>query len=150
MLTSEVLGHGKLVAAVPAQHPLAAREMLDPGDFDGVDMISFQVDGVHQSAIRSFLDPARVRPRSRAVVRFADTAVAFAAEGLGIALVDSFTTMGPVGSGVVLKPLRDGPVFDLHAQWNPNRPVSAHLLKLQRIIAAMLSRTPPAPHALTA
>lgn len=131
MLCSAVLGQGRLIAVVPVGHPLARRDALVATDLDGVDVISFQVDGPHQRAIRRFLDPAQVKPHSRAVVRFADTAVALAAEGLGIALVDSFTTMGPVGAGVVLVPLQDGPLFDVHIQWNPNRPGSDLMRQLR-------------------
>jgi DNA-binding transcriptional LysR family regulator len=138
MLSSAVLGQGRLVAVVPIGHPLAKCDELQATELDGVDVISFQVDGPHQRAIRRFLDPAQVKPHSRAVVRFADTAVALASEGLGIALVDSFTTMGPVGNGVVLVPLKNGPQFDVHIQWNPNRPGSDHMRQFREEVEALL------------
>lgn len=141
MLTSAPLGKGWLVAVVPSSHPLAHRSELEAADFDGADVISFQVDGPHQRAIREFLGPAGVEPKTRAVVRFADTAVALAAEGVGIALVDSFTILGPVGDRVVLRPIRHSPSFDVHIQWNPNRPVSAYVNELRKGLVALLENS---------
>ncbi|WP_353474903.1 LysR family transcriptional regulator [Salipiger sp. H15] len=146
MLSAEPLGQGRLVAAVPADHPLAARDLLSPGDFDGADVISFQIDGPHQRAIRQFFGRERPAPQSSTVVRFADTAVAMAAEGMGIALVDSFTALGPVGAGVVLRPLRKSPVFTLYLQWNPNRPTSAHVPQLREVIIRELRDNPGEAH----
>ncbi|MCA2013800.1 LysR family transcriptional regulator [Cereibacter sphaeroides] len=138
MLVSAVLGQGALVAVVPAKHPLARRPVLEPGDLEGVDMITFQVDGPHQQAIRAFLQPAGVIPRSRAVVRFADTAIALAAEGLGVALVDTFTTMAPLGERVVKLPLAHAPRFDVQAQWNPGHPSSDHFRQFRQVLETLL------------
>lgn len=138
MLRSAAIGTGNLIAVVPTDHPLCSHGELEAADFDGVDIIGFQVDGPHQHAIYSFLGSACVDPHSRAVVRFADTAMALAGQGLGIALVDSFTTMGPIGSGVILVPLRNSPSFDVFIQWNPNRPVSSHVRQLQTAIETLL------------
>lgn len=141
MLSSVVLGRGRLVAAVPVGHPLAARHALSAPDLNGVDVISFQVDGPHQRAIRQFLDMANVVPNTRAVVRFANSAIALAAENMGIALVDSFTIMGPVGASVVVVPLNKAPRFDLYLQWNPNRPISGHVDKLRMATETLLRDT---------
>ncbi|MBE9638631.1 LysR family transcriptional regulator [Salipiger mangrovisoli] len=141
MLHSEPLGHGHLVAVVPVGHPLADRPHLAPGDFDGVDVITFQVDGPHQRAIRGYFGSAMAQLQSRTVVRFADTAVAMAAEGMAVALVDSFTTMGPIGEDVVARPLRNAPEFTLYLQTNPNRPASHHVSELRDHLLQALRRT---------
>lgn len=140
MLVSDVLGGGKLVAIVPAAHPLAGRPILHPGDLQDVDLITFQVDGPHQRAIRDFLQPAGVQPHSRAVVRFADTAVALAAEGLGVALVDNFTTLAPLGERVVQIPLAEAPRFQVHVQWNPGHPSSDHFRQFRQVLETLLKR----------
>ena len=140
MLTAEPLGSGQLVAVIPAAHPLAKASSLSASDFADIELISFQVDGPHQRAIRRFLGADPSGHTARTVVRFADTAVAMASEGMAIALVDSFTTLGPVGSDVVVRPL-DGQetAFSLYLQWNPNRPVSSHVAELRRLLVTELS-----------
>lgn len=141
MLTAEPLGTGQLVAVIPVGHPLAERRALTKADLADIEIISFQVDGPHQRAIRSFLGEDPDARRTRTVVRFADTAVAMASEGMAVALVDSFTTLGPVGGNVVVRPLvGQEEAFSLYLQWNPNRPVSSHVDALRKLLIREVSR----------
>lgn len=60
---------------------------------------------------------------------------------MAVALVDSFTTLGPVGGNVVVRPLvGQEEAFSLYLQWNPNRPVSSHVDALRKLLIREVSR----------
>jgi DNA-binding transcriptional LysR family regulator len=125
LLASRVIGTAPLVALVPRGHPLSRLAVLKPKDFAAVDIIGFEHSGPHSNAIESFLG-GHV-PRVRAFVRLSDAAVALAAEGVGIALVDDFTARGVSAAKLIRRPLTGAPAFTARLYWNSERPNSRHI-----------------------
>lgn len=92
---SSRLATARLVCAVPAHHPLAARATIGVADIAAEKILSFLPETPHGAAIASMFEAAGQDLEVATYVRFAETAVAFVAEGMGVALVDSFTAMQP-------------------------------------------------------
>lgn len=137
-IASRRLGSGALVAALPRQHPLAARRVLAAVDFAGVDVIGYiDENGPHSQATRVFL--GKIEPRVRLYARFAESALALVNEGAGVLLTDPFSTGGALGSNVVLKKLAGAPKFSLNLYWNPDRPRSRHVETVSRAFKDALS-----------
>lgn len=139
LIASERVGTAGLVAIVPRDHLLASRESLSAGDLEGTDFIAFPGGGAHHMVVDRFLRNAGISVNVKAVVRFSDTAVALANQGMGVALVDALTVMGPLGNDVVVKSVEKSPGFDVSVLWNRKRPRSANLKKLIDILRRKLS-----------
>jgi DNA-binding transcriptional LysR family regulator len=124
LLECRNIARAPLVAAMAQEHPLAARAVLHPEDFAEVDIIGFEHDGPHFEAIGQFFANQATRPREIAYIRFADAGIALAREGVGVALLDGFTTAGTLPDGLALRPLQAAPLFTARLYWNGERPGS--------------------------
>ncbi len=145
LIEREHVGRVDLVAVIPKSHSLAARPVIHAADLADVDFISFAAGGAHQTIVDRFLSREKLKVNTRAVARFSDTALALANEAMGIVLVDYVTTLGPVGSNLVIRPIHNAPQFSISVLWNRRRSHSANLRKLIEILAARLSALPPLP-----
>lgn len=78
-----------LIAAVPMQHPLAAREMLFAGDLDDLPYISYPKDanGHFSRQVLRLLQDAGATPRIGHEAKEIHTALALVAAGLGTTVV---------------------------------------------------------------
>jgi DNA-binding transcriptional LysR family regulator len=129
-----------LVALLPRNHPLASKDRLAPVDFAQTEIIAFEHNGPHSIAIDSFFAASNTAPNVCAYVRFADIAVALAAQNVGVALVDDFTVQDVVPEGLVKRRLVGAPQFTARLYWNGERPGSRHVDQLgDALIAAMVA-----------
>ena len=133
------LGAGRLVAAVHGDHPLAGRERLSVAELAGESLISFRADTPHGRAIAALFGGAP--PPVKTYVRFAETAVAFVAQGLGIALVDSFTAAQPHNPSVRILPLVERGDLPVYHNRNSQRATSAAGRAFERIAREALGHT---------
>jgi DNA-binding transcriptional LysR family regulator len=92
-ILSSRIGAGRMLCAVPADHALADRQRIGVADIAGERILAFRPDTPHGRIIAQMFSDAGVDLEVATYVRFAETAVAFVAHGMGIALVDSFTAM---------------------------------------------------------
>lgn len=92
-ILSSRIGTGRMVCAVPASHPLAARQRISIADIASEQLQSFRPDTPHGRIIAEMFAKAGLELEIATYIRFAETAVAFVANGMGVALVDSFTAM---------------------------------------------------------
>jgi DNA-binding transcriptional LysR family regulator len=97
---SNRIAAARLVCAVPASHPLAERDHIRVEDIAGENILSFPPDTPHGTAIAEMFERAGQELQVATYVRFAETAVAFVAHGMGVAVVDSFTAMQPHADSV--------------------------------------------------
>lgn len=139
LIAAEVVGNADLVACIPKNHHLAEQTIIKASDLEGADFVAFAAGGAHQKVVGSFLSRAGVKVNTRAVARFSDTALALANEQMGIVLVDYLTTLGPIGSNLVIRPLENAPRFQISVLWNRRRPHSANLRKLIEILSHKLA-----------
>jgi DNA-binding transcriptional LysR family regulator len=107
-----------LCAAVPAAHPLAARDRLGARDLEGVPLIATPVDVAPtlRDAIARYCRGAGFLPTIRLETQMQQTIVKLVAEELGLALVPE--CMSALGvAGVVFRPLEDAPSIDHVIVW---------------------------------
>lgn len=138
LIGGEPVGTAKLVAVVPRSHPLAQLETIAAADLEGVDFIAFPDFGAHHAVIDNYLRATGVNVNIKAVVRFSDTALALANQGMGVALVDALAVMGPIGDEVVVRKLMSPPEFQVSVVWNRMRPRSNNLKNLIHILRRRL------------
>lgn len=135
-----IIASAPLVALLPRNHPLASKDRLAPADFARTEIIAFEHNGPHSIAIDSFFAATDTAPNVCAYVRFADIAVALAAQNVGMALVDDFTVQDVVPEGLVKRRLVGAPQFTARLYWNGERPGSRHVDQLgDALIAAMVA-----------
>jgi DNA-binding transcriptional LysR family regulator len=93
---------GRMVCALPAGHPLAAKERIALADLEAEPMILFRRDIPFGTVIVRACQQADVELTSVVDVTRADQALALVRDGLGLAIVDEFAA----GTGdCVVKPL---------------------------------------------
>ncbi len=91
-----------IVCACPKDHPLARRREVTPADLQDVDFVLLGGTSPLRQAIEAMFATQAVRPRVRLEVLYSATALAYVAEGLGVALVDAFAAHAP-RPGVALR-----------------------------------------------
>ncbi|MCX5192500.1 LysR family transcriptional regulator [Streptomyces sp. NBC_00249] len=102
--------------AVGADHPLAARASIAPGDLDGLAIVGLPGNSISRSHLDHWLQDAQVRPVLDSSVADWDTAILLAELGLGCAIVPALPGwLGPRHSGLRLVPIPALPV--LSAGW---------------------------------
>ena len=89
----EVLRRDRLIAALPAEHPLAQRDLLRVGDLRGEDFIAHAGRGrsVMGGLLAAICADAGFAPRIRHEVSETSTLVTLVAAGLGVAVVPAPT-----------------------------------------------------------
>ena len=95
----------RLVALVPAKHPLAKKRQLGVADLAGCDLVGFHSDTPFGQALMRLFEPSGKMPKYIAEVRHTHIACALAQAEVAIALVDEFAVQGQTWRNVVWRPL---------------------------------------------
>jgi DNA-binding transcriptional LysR family regulator len=115
---------GEEVCVLPSGHPLAAQQVIAPGDLDGETLISYPSTDPYRSRFQGlFTEPGSFR-NVRVEVSMADSICAFVQQGAGVALVNPFTAYAHRGRGVVVRPLSISLPFVVGICRPRGRPVS--------------------------
>jgi DNA-binding transcriptional LysR family regulator len=140
-LASTRLGSVPLVAVLPAAHRLASKASLTVKDLAQLRLVSFAPETPHGQAIGEMCQRAHVKLTITTRVRFAETACAFVAQGLGATIVDEQTARDAGFDGISWVPLRDTAQLPVYLHRNreaPRSKVSATFDKLCRQRSAAL------------
>jgi DNA-binding transcriptional LysR family regulator len=144
-LVSVRIGTTPLVAVLPSGHRLATAGPLAIGELAAERIISFAPNTPHGRAIAEMTDKAGVTLDVSTRVRFAETACAFVARGLGVTIVDEQTARDSGFSGLVRMALRSAasmPIYMHRSGTVPRSKVSATFEKLcRRRAGAILAAT---------
>lgn len=92
-ILSSRIGLGRMLCVLPSGHKLAERSQIGIADIAQERLLSFRRDTPHGRIIADMFAAAGCELEIATFVRFAETAVAFVANGMGVALVDSFTAL---------------------------------------------------------
>jgi DNA-binding transcriptional LysR family regulator len=132
------LGSAPLVLAVHADDPLAAEASVTPDRLVDAPFVTFREDTPHGRAIASALGghPANVR----AYVRFGETALAFVARRLGVAIVDAFTAEQARDPAIRIVPIVGAGALPVFLNRNISTPRSAIGESFETIAKAMLRK----------
>jgi DNA-binding transcriptional LysR family regulator len=123
-LSSTQLGSVPLVAVLPASHRPASKAALTIKDLSELPLISFAPETPHGRAIAGMCQRAGVQLAITTRVRFAETACAFVAHGLGATIVDEQTARDAGFAGITWVPLRNAAVLPVYLHRNREAPRS--------------------------
>lgn len=140
-LASTRIGSTPLVAVLPRGHALAAKSPLNVRELSAERLVSFAPDTPHGRAIADLCQRAGVELVAATRVRFAETACAFVARNLGVAIVDEQTARDCGFPDVVRVTLRDATSMPVYLHRNraaPRSKVSATFERLCRQRGAAL------------
>ncbi|MFT3997263.1 MAG: LysR family transcriptional regulator [Asticcacaulis sp.] len=106
-IRSQQVASGRMVAAVPVDHPLAVRDSVSIADFQGERLISFRSDIPHGQIIARMHAEAGLPLDIATFVRYAETALSFVENDMGVAFIDSFTARRAMTDRARLLPLAE-------------------------------------------
>ncbi|MBL6929497.1 MAG: LysR family transcriptional regulator [Rhodospirillales bacterium] len=112
------------VCAVPRNHPLAELPVIHATDLEGADFITLGQSSLLHMHIAAALQSANVQCNSLIETRYASTACAFVARGLGVAIVDPFVVAEVGKDEVVTKPFRPRIPYEFSLIYPQRRPNS--------------------------
>lgn len=98
------LRRGRLVLAIPEQHPLSDRESIAPEDLVGEHLVFFKRDSILRTAFERLV--ADLDVHIVYVTESTEGAIRMVRSGLGISLANSLSPDTASGDGVVLVPLQ--------------------------------------------
>jgi len=110
-------------------------------DLEGQRLISFSANSPHGRAIAEMCERSKATLSVSTLVRFAETACAFVARGLGVSVVDEQTARDSGFSGIVQVPLRQAihlPIVLHRSRTSPRSKVSS---TFERLCSELGART---------
>lgn len=140
---AERLGAGRLVCVLPVGHRLAGRRTLRPADIAGEPLVSFEAGTVHGELIDRLYEAAGAERRTQMFVRSTEMAIAFVAEGFGVAILDGFSAMGCKAFGLVALPMAGSAPIPVFLQWCSFRSRSALVPELAAATRAIIAGRSP-------
>jgi DNA-binding transcriptional LysR family regulator len=140
-LATEKLLEERLIAAIPADHPLASERIVDINDLQGLPLICFSREGARyfHDMVERLLTANHVSPVVVQRATQLHVVVALVSAGLGLAVVPDAAARVLVDR-VVYRPLRADslPRPELHACWRRDgvTPLVQHFVALAREVAS--------------
>lgn len=148
-ILSSRIGAGRMLCAVPSSHRLAGRERISVSDIADEQLQSFRPDTPHGRIIAEMFAVAGRELDIATYIRFAETAVAFVANGMGIALVDSFTAMQPHAATVCFLEFEEPGVLPVYINRNLESPRAIIGETFEEIARNVLLSVPRPRNAIT-
>lgn len=103
-LISKSLFSNRVMVAVPKHHPLAQKDSVDVVDLENENLIGYHQDSAFSQLLEKHLKDLH-DSEPHLIVQQPHIACALVQTGIGIALVDEATTLGPIWTEVVTIPL---------------------------------------------
>ena len=114
----------ELACAMRADHPLASRPVIRPGDLRGHRVISSPTGTPYGESLRRAYGANADQLQLDIVVRSSTTACWFAQAGAGVAVVDRAAVAGNTFAGLVVRPYRSSERLDVRIIRDRYRPLS--------------------------
>lgn len=121
---SELLYENRIVAALPAGHPLAARERLTVSELAGEPLIGYFGDIPFGDLVRQLFTGIQDEPRPCVEVQQVHVALALVAAGVGVALVDELSLSAGGRPGIVMRPVDPVIAAPVQLFWRMYEPLS--------------------------
>jgi len=132
-ITSAKYGAGRLVCMMKGDHRLAKKKQIRARDLESEAIVAFDKSSPHGEIAQEFLQTTTV-DTSATTVRFAETACALVAQGLGIALIDEFTARGSIYPDISVVPTDMDPPFSVFLHHSANRASSGAMRRLTALL----------------
>jgi DNA-binding transcriptional LysR family regulator len=134
---SRQLYENRLVVALPATHPLTAKNVISIEDLIDQPFIGYGTEIPIGQLVRKLLDDADMILRPTVEVQQIHVACALVQAGVGIALIDEITANGPVWTKVVFRPIEPTaktPISIVHGMYEPlSRLAQAFIATLESV-----------------
>ena len=124
-----------MVCVVPPSHALAGAKRISLSDLANESLISYPGDTPHGQAVAAMFQASGLTYRASTTVRFAETAVIFVEQGLGVALVDDYTAAARA-SNVRIIPVEGAKTLPIFLNRNKFLPRSAVSETFERLTLA--------------
>lgn len=133
------------VFVAAANHPLAAKPFVEPGDFRSETLITYPVDRTKLDIFSQFLAPAKVEPAAIRPVELTAVILLLVASGRGVTVLpDWVLRQTRFGSDYITRPLTEQGItrrlFAAVRTVDSDLPFMAHLARLARQEAVRLQR----------
>lgn len=131
------------VCVLPAGHPLLARQVLQPSDFEGQDFISLSAEDPYRLQLDALFAEAGVQRRLRVETHSAVAVCAMVQQGLGLAIVNPLTALALAGPGLQLRRFSVSVPFQVSAllpMYRPAQPLAQSFLQALQAQAERMSR----------
>lgn len=119
---SRELYENRLVAALPNDHPLTAKSVIQLEDLIDQPFIGYGTDIPIGRLVKKLLADRNIVLRPAVEVQQIHVACALVQAGAGIALLDEITALGPVWTNVVFRPVEPTaytPISIVHGMYEP-------------------------------
>ncbi|MBI6160072.1 HTH-type transcriptional regulator GltC [compost metagenome] len=134
---SRQLYENRLVVALPASHPLTAKNVIGIEDLIDQPFIGYGAEIPIGQLVRKLLSDADIILRPTVEVQQIHVACALVQAGVGIALIDEITANGPVWTKVVFRPIEPTaktPISIVHGMYEPlSRLAQAFIATLESV-----------------
>lgn len=126
-LVHQVFATPRAICAIPPGHRLAEREIITARDLDGEAIIALAPEDTLRRGLDAILAREGVRPRTVVETPYSGTICSLALEGIGLGLVNPYSTDGYVQRGLVLRPFEPALYFRTLLLFPPQRQRSGHV-----------------------
>lgn len=133
-LMSHPLGTCRIMALLPAGHPLAARDAVTLADLAAEPLIGIEPTDPYGRILADPFHAAGLRYDLSITARFGQTVETLVGQGLGVAVTDEFSVAGSLAAGVVTRPLHEVVTLRTYAVVAADTPRSS---QTDALIAAM-------------
>ncbi|GAB1584627.1 LysR substrate-binding domain-containing protein [Phyllobacterium phragmitis] len=116
----QVFGSFAALCAIPAGHPLAAKKVIGPKDFDGMDYVALSSGDKARRQLDRLCEQAGAKPNLVIETPFAITACALVLEGVGIAIVNPLAIDGFSERGLIFRPFEPAVYFKSYLLFRPD------------------------------
>ena len=116
----QVFGSFPALCAIPPGHPLAAKKIIGPADFDGVDYVALSPEDRARLKFDALCREAGARPNLVIETPFAITACALSLEGVGVGIVNPLSIDGFSERGLVFRPFEPAVYFKSYLLFRPD------------------------------
>jgi DNA-binding transcriptional LysR family regulator len=123
LLETELVGRSEVVCLMQAEHRLAERSTIGPGDLARETLISYRADSLPALLIERRLSEEGARLRPDVEIDVSITAIAFVRQGIGVALVDGLLPWNEF-AGLVTRPFRPSVSLPVCLLTSSERPLS--------------------------
>ena len=132
------------ICAIPENHPLANKDVIEIQDLHQQDFISLAPSApLHWNDVHKTLSELNIIPKSTVFTQHANTAYGLVASGLGICIVEPFSSVPWINSGVVIKPLLPSIEVNYCFCFPSNKIKSQLTLEFVKIAREYLASNPP-------
>lgn len=123
---------------MPTGHRLASKAIIRPTDLSDVPIVSVFRELSISKKLASIAADAGAHWNVVAETRFFESACAFVAHGVGVAIVDAITASEHDDRGVVVRPFEPRVTFDIGLVYPPERPVGPLLKSFLDLLKARM------------